>query len=170
MITKNYLAKNLQYLRKNRRLSQLELANALGMTRSKIASYESAKAEPNAGKLSELTRFFNVSLHQLIEEDLQVQQEANIPVRDLDTSKEKGADAQPISIDALVAKSSKLRKIAEGFQALYEMKKETSANVPQEAKTQERDIESLFDVIDNLIKLNEELLFALQTSLGAPSS
>ncbi|MBK8192245.1 MAG: helix-turn-helix transcriptional regulator [Lewinellaceae bacterium] len=54
-----FLADNLQYLRKRKRLSQGELANALGLSRSQIASYEHDKAEPSVNKLAKIAVFFS---------------------------------------------------------------------------------------------------------------
>ena len=60
------LAGNIRILRKRRGLSQAALGAAVGLTRSNIASYENAKAEPRASKLAELAQFFKVSLERLI--------------------------------------------------------------------------------------------------------
>ena len=63
------LAGNLRILRRELQLSQAALGAHVGLTRSNIASYENAKAEPRAAKLAEFARFFNVSLERLITGD-----------------------------------------------------------------------------------------------------
>ena len=67
----NYLSKNITFLRKRLNISQHVLADSLHLSRSNIASYESGKAEPKAMKLVEMARYFDVSLTQLIEADIE---------------------------------------------------------------------------------------------------
>ena len=63
------LADNIRALRKSRKLSQAALGAKVGLSRSNIASYENAKAEPRAAKLAEIAQFFAVSIEQLITGD-----------------------------------------------------------------------------------------------------
>ena len=60
------LAANLRTLRKRLGLSQAALGAEVGLSRSNIASYENAKAEPRAAKLVELARYLNVSVDVLV--------------------------------------------------------------------------------------------------------
>ena len=66
-----YLSNNLRYLRSKSKLSQQRLANILDLSRSQIASYEAGIAEPNTKSLMNLSKFFGVLLHELIEMDLE---------------------------------------------------------------------------------------------------
>ena len=66
-----YLSKNLKYLRENNgRQSQENLANALGITRSAISSYEDGRAEPKLVVMNKVAQYFNITLDQLLNIDL----------------------------------------------------------------------------------------------------
>jgi len=64
------IGENLKLLRKRRKLSQEELANELGLTRSSYSGYENGVAEPNLDNLIKFSSFFNISLDKLIKLDL----------------------------------------------------------------------------------------------------
>lgn len=56
----------LVYLRKREGLSQQELADKLGVTRSRIGMYETAKREPDFESLEAIADFFNVNMDTLM--------------------------------------------------------------------------------------------------------
>ena len=56
----------LTYLRKREGLSQQELADKLGVTRSRIGMYETAKREPDFESLEAIADFFNVNMDTLM--------------------------------------------------------------------------------------------------------
>jgi transcriptional regulator with XRE-family HTH domain len=60
---------NLKFLRKNKNLTQESLAQALGISRSKLAGYE-LTITPPLDILVKIAEYFNVSLDILIKEDL----------------------------------------------------------------------------------------------------
>jgi len=62
---------NIKVLRKNKGLTQEELANKIGITRSVIGAYEEERADPKIETLQNLAHFFNVSIDSLLNEDLQ---------------------------------------------------------------------------------------------------
>ncbi|TAF65021.1 MAG: helix-turn-helix domain-containing protein [Cytophagales bacterium] len=66
-----FLSKNLKYLReRNKRQTQEGLADALGITRSAISSYEDGRAEPKLVVMDRIAQYFNVTLDQLLKVDL----------------------------------------------------------------------------------------------------
>ncbi|MEN7549916.1 helix-turn-helix domain-containing protein [Rapidithrix thailandica] len=66
-----YLSKNLRYLREqNGKQSQGKLAEAMGVTRSAISSYEDGRAEPKLELLNKLADYFNITVDQLINVEL----------------------------------------------------------------------------------------------------
>jgi transcriptional regulator with XRE-family HTH domain len=66
-----YLSKNLRYLRrKHNRLTQEELAEKLGLTRSVISSYEDGRAEPSVATLIKMSEFFGTSIESITNLDL----------------------------------------------------------------------------------------------------
>ena len=56
----------LQELRKNRGLTQEELARALYVSRTAISKWESGRGYPSIDSLREISRFFSVTIDQLI--------------------------------------------------------------------------------------------------------
>lgn len=64
------IGENLKLLRKRRKMSQEELANELGLTRSSYSGYENGVAEPNLENLMKFSEFFNISLDKLIKIEL----------------------------------------------------------------------------------------------------
>lgn len=58
----------LSYLRKREKLTQGELAKALGIARSTLASYERGLREPNFETLEAIADFFNVNMSTLLGE------------------------------------------------------------------------------------------------------
>lgn len=60
------LAQNLKTLRKEKKLTQAQLAERVGVNRSVIGAYEEGRAEPKLSTLVLLSRFFNLSLDELV--------------------------------------------------------------------------------------------------------
>ena len=56
----------LQELRKNKGLTQEELAEALFVSRTAISKWESGRGYPNLDSLKEISRFFSVTIDDLI--------------------------------------------------------------------------------------------------------
>ena len=66
----NHLKDNLKYLRAKHKLTQTHLADALGLNRPVIGSYEEGRAEPKAEVLIQMSKYFGVAAEALIEQDL----------------------------------------------------------------------------------------------------
>ncbi|MFD1552042.1 hypothetical protein DNU06_00920 [Putridiphycobacter roseus] len=64
------IGENLKFLRKNKKISQEELANELGLTRSSYSGYENGVAEPNVQNLLKFSQFYGVPVDVLIKKDL----------------------------------------------------------------------------------------------------
>ena len=159
-MNETFLAGNIQYLRKEKGLSQQKLAELLGLTRSKVASYENNKAEPNALKLAMISRFFDVSLNQLIEEDISRLSDAQLLASNINIQEEITdflEDREKI-IHQFEGKSLNLRKITEGLKAFHQLKKSTLEDNPASVRSLITDFENLLSVMDNLIESNEELI------------
>lgn len=60
----------LKQLREEKRLSQKDIADYLGITRQAVASYELAKREPDYEVLKKLADYFDVSIDYLLEEPI----------------------------------------------------------------------------------------------------
>lgn len=57
-------------LRKNAKLSQEDLANELGVSRQSISLWETNQSLPSTDKLIELAKFFNVTIDDLVNDDI----------------------------------------------------------------------------------------------------
>lgn len=62
-------SEKLYELRKQRGLSQEELAEALDVSRQAVSKWESGRALPETGKLLAVSEYFGVSLDELMKED-----------------------------------------------------------------------------------------------------
>lgn len=61
---------NLKFLRKKNGLTQAQLAEKLNIKRSLIGAYEEGRAEPRLSTLVNISRLFEISLDQLVTNDL----------------------------------------------------------------------------------------------------
>ena len=61
-----YLPSNLKKLRKDKGITQQELANKLGIKRSLIGSYEEGRAEPKLETMQNLALFYGLSIDDII--------------------------------------------------------------------------------------------------------
>ncbi len=66
----SYINQNIKYLRKQRGFTQSDLAERIGLTRSIIGAYEEQRAEPKIETIQKLAYLFELSLDQLINQDL----------------------------------------------------------------------------------------------------
>lgn len=64
------LAKNIQFLRKQRRITQEQLAEHMAVSRQTVSKWESGEVIPELNKLVELSDLFSCKLDTLIREDL----------------------------------------------------------------------------------------------------
>ena len=69
---KNYLAKNIKYLRHQQHLDQETLANILDVGRSTLACWENGSRSPSINMIIKLANYFHVDL-DLIMKDLETQ-------------------------------------------------------------------------------------------------
>ena len=62
----NYFAYNLRILRKEKNLSQPELAKALNVSNGMISFWENEKYEPTASNIIKVSEFFKISIDDLL--------------------------------------------------------------------------------------------------------
>lgn len=65
-----YFGKNLQLLRKRKKISQADLAREIGIKRSSLSGYELESSEPNFDTLLRFSDFFKISIDKLLKVDL----------------------------------------------------------------------------------------------------
>ncbi len=68
-----YIPNNIKYLRKKYKYTQETFAEALGINRPSVGAYEEGRADPRLQTLSKMAELFNVSVDELIKEDLTVE-------------------------------------------------------------------------------------------------
>ena len=66
----NFFSSNLKFLRAKSGLNQLEVATALGLSRSTYANYEVAHSEPSLSKIVEISSYFGTSVENFVTFDL----------------------------------------------------------------------------------------------------
>ena len=64
------LIKNLKYLREQKKISQHQLADIIGVSRSTYANYEKGKSEPTATSLLKIARYFKTTIDNLLTRNL----------------------------------------------------------------------------------------------------
>ena len=62
--------KNLEYLRKEKNISQEDLAFKLGVSRQAVSKWESGAAYPETAKMVSMCKIFDCTLDELINEDI----------------------------------------------------------------------------------------------------
>lgn len=66
----NNIAKNIRHLRKIKNLTQEQLSEELGITRSKVGSYEEGRSDPPIDMLVNFSEYFKLPIDVLIKNDL----------------------------------------------------------------------------------------------------
>lgn len=64
------IGKKITNLRKNNKLSQEDLAEKLGVTRQTISKWELGQTYPSINQAKELSKIFNISLDELVNNDI----------------------------------------------------------------------------------------------------
>ncbi|MDF2190827.1 helix-turn-helix transcriptional regulator [Paraflavitalea sp. CAU 1676] len=68
----NFFGKNLQFLRKEKKLRQHQMFDSLGFSRTTWSNYEQCRTAPSLDGLIRISRFFGVTLDELIAEDIEL--------------------------------------------------------------------------------------------------
>lgn len=69
-MSQSIFAKNILFLRKKRRLAQSEMPDKLGIKATTWSNYENDQTEPNVSTIIEISRFFGVTIDELLTVDL----------------------------------------------------------------------------------------------------
>ena len=67
----SYLASNLRFLRKQKSITQNELADQLDVQRTMISAYEDGRSEPKLATLTKLCEVLEVGIEELLEHDIE---------------------------------------------------------------------------------------------------
>lgn len=66
----SYLAQNIKHLRKEKGLTQEQLAHKIGVKRAMVGAYEEGRAEPRLQTIQNICHYFKVKMDALITKDL----------------------------------------------------------------------------------------------------
>jgi transcriptional regulator with XRE-family HTH domain len=160
-MTRSLLARNLSKLRSFNRLNQGALAEALGVTRNKIASYESQNIEPKLDLLTKISALFRVSVDDLIGTEINQQNYESLTKRYLAWHKglvtAAGIETEVIDgildreiIIEFIKENEMIQKMVEGMKAFYDFKNQNSM---LSAESQQ-----LMFVLDHLMEANKRVL------------
>lgn len=145
---------NLKFLRRLKGISQTDLAEALDMTRNKIATYEAGVVEPNAQKFLDLCSYFNVSPEEMLELNIEENPTKNV------IGKEPGDNTSNVfllqQIEEFIHHTNEMTKVLEGYKALIDLKK----NTPDYSNYNSLyfSFEDLLELLEQLIKSNWEII------------
>jgi transcriptional regulator with XRE-family HTH domain len=67
----NFFGKNLQYLRRKKKMKQHEMQDSLGFSRTTWSNYEKSRTAPPLDGLIKISKFFGVNLDELIAQDIE---------------------------------------------------------------------------------------------------
>ena len=140
----NYLSSNIKFLRKQRKLSQQQLADDLGVKRSNIAAYETKNVEPRLALINEMAQYFCVALEDLVITDLK-QANANGGM----VSEERSNGLPSASVDEIANLSGKIQRMLDGFKIFYEFKRKLN-----KGDTPVGDIDNFLVFINHMLEYN----------------
>lgn len=154
-----FFAKNLNYLRRRKKLSQVQLAKELEISRNKIASYEGKGIEPKLSILIKMAEFFEVSLDDFLTKNIHNVgfinvKKSNVTLEDMDESLEQ-------SIQDFASNVNHVEKIVEGYQHFREMKK---INQLPDNSGVFIDSKGLFYITEHLLKSCKSMLTKIKSS------
>jgi phage repressor protein C with HTH and peptisase S24 domain len=92
-----YLKDNLLFLRKKKQVTQGELAEELALGRTTITNYESGLSEPNFEILTKIVKYFDVSMEDILNIDMQLDKKGSSVAKNLILNKKKVDDLVPVT-------------------------------------------------------------------------
>lgn len=173
-----YFADNLKFLRKQKQLSQGQLAEFLNLNRGNIASYEKGIAEPSMTNLMNIVKYFNIEFRDLVETDLANRQamrdeleklgDAPIDGDSMDFNQQdlkKELIANKRKLENFVGQSDNMQKILDGFRQFHEYKMSNrDMEMSEEVKRMSDNYEELLDLMQTLLHLNQDIIQSIGQS------
>lgn len=163
-MTKSILAKNLRVLRSINGYNQDALALALGVTRNKIASYETQNIEPKLSLLIKISQLFEVAIDDLIGNKITEEnyEEAKRTYKALQEGMSPGsAESSNLvldeeAIDDFINKNILIAKMVDGMKTFYDFKKKDA--------TLSVESQQLMYILEHLMSANKEFLATVDRS------
>jgi len=146
-----FLHQNIRYLRKQRNMSQEELAQQIGLNRGNIASYENGSAEPRICNLLKLCDLFGVSVMDLSNRDLssesgQVTNGTELPA------------LESVLLERYQRQAGEMEKLFKSIHTCCRYSAESTDPLPKECQTLLVYFEQLYDAASSLLHQHEGLL------------
>lgn len=109
--------RNLKFLRTQAGMTQKQFAEKLGLKQATIGAYEEERATPPVASLSEIARTFQVSLDNLITQDL-----SKLPAKEWKAKTLRGKEVLAITVDAHQKENVELvtQKASAGYLSGYQ--------------------------------------------------
>lgn len=160
----NHLSSNIRFLRKQRKLSQQQLADDLGVKRSNIAAYETKNVEPRLSLITSLANYFEVTVEEFILVDLQ-----SLNAGHNGNGSLQGLQRRKLSVDAveeIERIAHKVERMLEGFKIFYEFK----LKMNEETEAEGSDIDNFLVFIDHMAEYNRMIDETVRTGRIAHQS
>lgn len=154
----NFLSSNIKFLRKQRKLSQQQLADDLGVKRSNIAAYETKNVEPRLALINEMAMYFSVPLEDLVITDLKA-----VHLNGHGDSGHRDHGLPSNSVNEIAQLSSKIHRMLDGFKVFYEFKKKMNE---VDSDTPVGDIDNFLTFINHMLEYNRLIENIVKTSGG----
>ena len=107
MKEENFFPRNLEYLRKSRNITQSKLASKIGVDQTTIGRWEDGNREPTVGNVSNIAKYFNVSIPDLLDKDLAQTQDIKLSQTEVlfDKTKDILSDDDRATIEFIMKKT-----------------------------------------------------------------
>lgn len=161
-----FLSDNLRYLRKQKNLSQEELASKVGLNRGNVASYENGTAEPKLCNLLKLAEIFEVSMADIVLKDL------SLPGNGLNGSYPVLCKEKLAKLKDLLQETSVLQEFLEGISKCteYSKTKMEYEHLTNEVRFMIQCSDQIFQAAVKLLTHNQELLSFFPAEAPFPQS
>lgn len=130
-----YFQYNIRLLRKEKRVSQQELAEAMGVTVGAVTHWEGGKSTPQFAVLVKLRQFFGVNLEALVFHDLTKGHPPDKPIDEMNSEDVKRIEE---AIKALDRKLESSQETKERVEKLEEQVEAIRRRLEELAKPQQR--------------------------------
>ena len=174
------ISSNLKFLRSQKGLSQTAMAEAVGLKRGNIASYEKELAQPSIENLVKIADFFGVDIHQIVNDDLQ-QLESHKEMSDKvhfslfeDKFSFQGLKDRVAALKSNHPSSEKLQqlnnqnqeifKMVEGFKAYHKMRMHSAKAIDPLSNKIAADYDNVLEILELVLKSNKDLIAILNNS------
>ncbi len=149
-----FLPKNIRCLRKQKNMSQGELATQVGLNRGNIASYENGTAEPKICNLLKLAQYFGVSIIDLTQKDMsQVDLSAPHP-----STNKVITESEVEMIEQFGDKAKQLQNLFESLHTCCRHKAESLEEKPRDVQIMLAHFDHLYEASQSLLCEYQELL------------